>query len=274
MARTIAEIKKTMTDVFCENAVIAALYELDPNKTFEEQFSKASIESILFYAAAYCMQTLEKIFDTHKSEVNSIIDNLLPHRAKWYRDKSLNFMVDIDLIPDTDEYDTTGMTDEQITQAKVVHYATAVEEVGSSVLIIKIATGDVGNLQPLPDEQAVQFTAYINEIRDAGVAFNVINQVGDDFACEVDVYYSPLFVPSDVLNAVKTAIQDYLNGLPFNGEYSNMALVDAVQRVEGVRVVEFKNAQTGGQFINAKITPIAGYFTYNEDNVVVNLTPQ
>jgi hypothetical protein len=273
MARTTAEIKTAMTEVFRKNATISELYGLDPDKTFDEQFSKASIESILFYIVAFCMHTLEMIFDTHKEEVNTIIDNMLPHRAKWYRDKALNFMVDTDLFQDTDEYDTTKMTDEQIADAKVVHYATAVEEPGSSVLIIKIATGDVGSLEPLTADQATQFKAYINDIRDAGVVFNVINQTGDDFSCEVDVYYSPLFVPSDVKTAVKTAIQGYLNGLPFNGEYSNMALVDTIQRVEGVRVVEFKNAKTGNQFINAKITPTAGYFTYTEDNITVNLIP-
>ena len=271
MARAVADIKQSITGVFVENELIRELYGLESDKTFDEQFSKASLESILFYDFAEGIYTLEKIFDTHRAEVNNIIENILPHRAKWYRDKALNFMVDKLLIPDTDHYDTSEMTDEEIAAAKVVKYATAIEEQGSSVLVIKIATGEPGNLQPLPPEQATQFEAYIAEIRDAGVRFNMVNLPGDDFICELDIYYSPMLIDNVVKRAVQDAIKTYLTGLPFNGEYSNMALIDAVQVVDGVLIAEFKSAQTGGNYINAKIVPVAGYFTYNEVNITLNM---
>ena len=279
MARNIDEIKRGMTGVFIQNATVRELYGLVDNKTFDEQFSRVSIENIFFYVVAFGIFALEKIFDTHRAEVTDIIENILPHRPKWYRDKALNFMADRLLIPDTDHYDTTGMTDEEIEQAKVVKYATAIEEPSSSVLVIKIATVGAENLQPLPGGtgidatgQAGQFVAYINEIRDAGVRWNLVNQAGDDFSCELDIYYSPLLLDIDVRRKVQNAIRDYITGLPFNGEYSNMALVDAVQQVEGVQIVEFRNARTGNQNIDAKIVPAAGYFTFVEENITLNLT--
>ncbi len=279
MAREISEIKRGMTDVFVQNATIAELYGLQEGKTFDEQFSKVSLESILFYVVAFGIFALEKIFDTHRAEVNQIIENILPHRPKWYRDKALNFLVDMDLIEDTDRYDTGEMTDGQIEEKRIVKYATAIEEPGSSVLVIKIATGEPGALEPLPGGsgieatgQAGQFVAYINEIRDAGVRWNLVNLPGDEFKCELDIYYSPLLNSGDVERSAKTAIQNYITGLPFNGEFSNMALVDAVQQVEGVQIVEFKSAQKGIDYIDAKCVPTAGYFTYAEDNINLNLT--
>ncbi|MEG2792053.1 MAG: hypothetical protein RSA98_10785, partial [Odoribacter sp.] len=84
MARTIAEIKKEMTEVFIGNETIMALYGLNPEKNFEDQFSKVSLESILFYVVATCIWTLEKLFDRHRQEVTELINELKPHSLRWY----------------------------------------------------------------------------------------------------------------------------------------------------------------------------------------------
>lgn len=70
-----------MTDVFMANDTIKALYGLDPDpeRTFEDQFSKVSLESILFHVVATCIWTLEKMFDRHKQEVDELISELKPH---------------------------------------------------------------------------------------------------------------------------------------------------------------------------------------------------
>jgi hypothetical protein len=65
---------------------------------------------------------------------------------------------------------------------------------------------------------------------------------------------------SPVDNAIKT----YIKNLKFNGEYSNLALIDALQNVEGVEIPELKNAQAKyGEndwvIIDAKYIPDAGY---------------
>ncbi len=272
MAREISEIKAQMTKSFVENETVRSLYDLEEGKSFEEQFSNVSLESIIFYIVAFGMHTLERIFDTHKAEVNGIIENIMPHRPKWYRDKALNFIKDKVLINETDKYDTADMNDDEITSAKIVKYAAALEVNG--FLLVKIATGEPGSLQPIKPEEQIQFEAYMNEIRDAGVRIEVVNQPGDYFDCKLNVYYDSIMLASDVRTAVKDAIKAYLQGLPFNGEYSNMALTDAVQAVEGVRIVEVKSAnarQTPTIIINDKITPDAGYFTYNEENININM---
>ena len=79
MAREIKVIKDEMTAEFISNPAVVEKYGLDTEKSFDAQFSKASIESILLYLFAFCAWTVEKLFDTHKAEVTNYIDEMKPH---------------------------------------------------------------------------------------------------------------------------------------------------------------------------------------------------
>lgn len=48
MARTIAEIKKEMTDAYMSNSIIRDLYGITGDADFDSVFSPVSIESTLF----------------------------------------------------------------------------------------------------------------------------------------------------------------------------------------------------------------------------------
>ena len=67
------------------------------------------------------------------------IEEIIPHRPRWYRDKVLAFMKGKTLIADTDRYDTEGMTEDAIAAARVVKHAVAVENRDASLLTIKVA---------------------------------------------------------------------------------------------------------------------------------------
>ncbi len=247
------------------------------NGSFSEYFSKASIESILLFIVATAIFALEKIFDLHKQEVAEAIENIIPHRPKWYRDMALKFMVDEVLIDETDRYDTSEMTEEEIEEKRIVKYATAVESNGN--LLIKIATGKQGALRPIPNgedntpDYQTAFEAYMNEVRDAGVRISVINEPGDNFSCELTIFYDSILLASEVHRYVLEAIENYITGLPFNGEYSNMALVDAVQIAKGVKIVSFGEAKIENSEIQSKVVPKAGYFTFDKNTITLNLMP-
>ena len=108
--------------------------------------------------------------------------------------------------------------------------------------------------------------AYISQIKDAGVRTALVNIDPDRFSCEADIYFDPLLLAANVETACREAIQNYVENLPFNGEYTNMALVDALQTVEGVRIAELHGATTvaAGETvvvpIDARCVPAAGYF--------------
>jgi len=143
MARTIADIKDSMTADFMRNSDVARAYGFETGAAFSSHFSKVSVESLLFYIVACATWVLENLFDRHKKDVEERIEAIMPHRPKWYRDKVLGFMKDKTLVTDTDYYDTEGMSDGDIEVARVVKYAAATENADASILTIKVA-GDAG----------------------------------------------------------------------------------------------------------------------------------
>lgn len=264
--RTIAEIKESIEADFMRNEMAAKLYGFTAGDSFAAFFGKLAVESVLFYLFAVAAWTLENMFEAFRSEVNASIDKMKPHRPKWYRDMVLAYMKDRTLIPDTDEYDTADMTDEEITAARVVKHAVADESDDASLLTIKVAGEQGGRRCPLDAETESQLKAYIAEIKDAGVRTALVNIAPDRFNCELDIYFDPMLLASAVESTCREAIQNYIENLPFNGEYTNVALVDQLQKIDGVRIPELRSATTvaAGESvvtaIDARCVPAAGYF--------------
>lgn len=257
-----------MTEAFMKDATLAGKYGFTPGNDWNATFSAVSVENIIIYIVAVAIWVLERLFDEHKKDVDARIEEILPHRPKWYRDKALAYMEGKTLIDGTDKYDTSGMNESEIEQARIVKYAAATESEDSSILTVKIAGKDgEGKLTPI--EQAESFTAYMKEIKDAGVRILVVNKEADGFRCSLTVCYDAMLLGDDVKDAVEAAVEEYIQGLPFNGEYTNMALTDRLQQVEGVKIVEVtaSSAQPQGgawQNINARYTPEAGYMTVSD----------
>lgn len=271
MARTIEEIKGQMLTAYTGNETVRAAYGVAAGEPLA--FSKVSVENLLFYAVSVCVYTLERLFDEHSAAVDATVEAIRPHRPKWYAQKALSFMQDCTLKPDTDVYDTSGMSEAAVEAAKVVKHAVATESANASLLTIKVAGGTAGGRAPLPAAAETQLLAYLREIKDAGVCISLVNDAANAFNCRVDVYYDPQKLPETVQQDCMAAVKDYIENLPFDGEYSNMALVDALQAVGGVEVVELKSAaymQDGATIaIDAACTPPAGYFGIG--TVVINM---
>jgi hypothetical protein len=283
MARSISDIKKEITDRFMLDEVIQQRYGFAPGAGFDATFSRVSIESIMFYTIAAAIWTLEVLFDRHREEVTSIINELKPHSLRWYVGKAKAFMFGHALVPDTDYYDTAGMTDEQVAVAKVVKYAAAVEK--SAVVYLKVATDQDGEPTPLSEAQAEGLRAYIKEVRDAGVMVEVVNEPAEYFRLNMTLYYDPMVLDDTGMafsagaRPVQDTVRRFIKNLPFNGEYRNVALVDVLQQIEGVVIPELHLAETSrnGQDweqVNAKAIPHSGYYkVYSEDDLNITFTP-
>ena len=236
--------------------------------------SASAVWRLMLYIAAYAIGVLERLWDVYRADVEERVDDIMPHRPKWYADRVRAFMSNTTLIPDTGDFDTSGMTDEDIEAAMVVKHAAVTESADSSALVIKVAGEKDGARAPLDPGIETQLRAYIQEIKDAGVAFILVNQEGDSYSCDVDIYYDPMKFEDDVRQACMAAITSYIENLPFNGEYTNMALIDSLQQVEGVKIAELKGASastiSGGEAaIDARAVPAAGY--YRAGDITVNM---
>ena len=276
MARSIEEIY----------AYILAKKEADPNLDVLSSNSKTAVWRLWLYVTAYAIWTLETLFDVHKSEVSTILAELKPHTARWYRNKALAFQYGFDLYADTDVFVNEGFTEEQISASKIIKYSAVTEAVNESRLIVKIATEDANQeLSPISDPEKESFDSYIEEIRDAGVKITVINYLPDILKLNIKIYYDPLVLTSEgvsiltVKKPVEIALKEFMKELPFNGELILSALVDKLQKTEGVEIPHLVNAAsswidsngtTYGTFENiaVKKIPTSGYFKIeNFDNI-------
>lgn len=272
MARTIQEIQ---TLILQAKAQEPALNEL--NST-----SKVAIWRLWVYIIAVAIWSLEKLFDQHRADIDKRLAELKPHTARWYRSKALAFQYGFDLLPDSDKFNNVGHTEEQIEASKIVKYSAVIESKNEGRLIVKIATEQGEQLQPITDAQKQAFEVYLNEIKDAGVRLSVVNYQPDVLHLQMKIVYDPLVLDSNgqsILHATKpveTAIKDYLKRLPFNGELVLAHLIDALQQAEGVKIphlvlAQSKNITSSGDYgafetIEISKIPTAGYFTIDNFN--------
>lgn len=279
MARTIAEIKSEMGAHFIAEPTVQELYGIKENEEFEHVFSKVSLESIFFFIVASTIWVLEMLFDRHKLEVEEIISEKKPHTLRWYARKALAFQYGGSVLQtDSDEYDNTGKSAAQIEQEMVVKYAAVVEK--SAIVYVKVATGAEGDRKPLSVDQETALRAYFKEVKDAGVKLEVMNREPNLFGIKLDVYYDPQIFRSDLsrldsgVRTVHKTIADFVENLPFNGEYRNSALIAELLKIEGVVVAELHSTTCDGQLIDAKIVPESGYFKMEvSDKLEINPIP-
>lgn len=269
--KTIQEIKDEMTNEWMSNPNIKAAYQLDSTKSFEEQFSKVSLESIIFYTVAYGIYLFSQVLSSAKTNIDNIIKTMKPHNIIWYINKVKAFQLGDSLSVDSDIYPIIDMT------KQVVKYCNIVEKYG--YLIVKIA-GETNNLPTKLDALVVAaVTSYLNKVKDAGVHYELICRDADLYKANIRIHYDPLLLSSNGARIdgtdtepVKKAIENYIKSMPFDSRYSNMALIDALQKVEGVVVADVVKAEAkyyGNAWTEIKsiYNPDAGYMKLDELNI-------
>lgn len=276
MARTISEIQQTMLDEIAGDATLS---------TVATSTSKVAIYRLFTRIVATCAWTLEVLYDTLKVELNDLLAALKPHSLRWYANKAKDFQYGFTLPIDTDKYDNTGVSEDDIEAAQIVRYS-AVTEGEDGKLRIKVAK-EGADLEPLSAPELASFTEYIARIKDAGVRVLITSNTPDKLKLTLQIYYDPLILNSSGqridgadLEPVQNAVKNYLKNLPFNGVFVLAYLVDALQQVEGVvipHVVTCATSYAAVPFttVNVQYLPDAGYLRFeNPADLVIEFIPQ
>ena len=242
--------------------------------------SKTAIFNHFAYVVAVVIAALDNLFDLHKQEVSNRISLEKAHRLQWYRDKALSFRYGQNLIPESDQYDNTGLTENEI-QERLIVKQSAVTEVDGRIRI-KVVTEENGEYVQLDADQRAAFKQYINKVKDGGVKIIDESLPPDQLKLSIDVWYNPLVLRGDGSRVdgsdpapVAKALRAFLKNLPFNGEYANTRLSDALQKVDGVDLVNVKSCQAKyGLFpftsVDEKYIPDAGYLELTDENLTIN----
>ena len=237
MARSISEIKRTMTDAFMQDEAIRDAYGISPDKTrFADRFSAVSLENLLFYIVAACHYVLESIFEKFTQDVEQKISRAVVASIPWYFDKAKAFQYGDALVlnPRTFGYEYAKVD----TSKQLVKYV-AVRDRGASIEML-VSTEQNGKPTPLSDEILTAFKHYINAIKIAGVVINVRTRKADELSIAVKVVVDPLKINRqgvDIASSEKVvehAIENYLADIVYGGTFNKTKLVDAIQRVDGV----------------------------------------
>lgn len=286
MAKTVAEIKKQMTDSFISNQAVIDSYELTPGKSFEEEFSIVSIESIIFYCMAFGVWLLYSFFDFFKIEIDAAITNYTHPTLVWYATKMKSYQHGDNLMEGTDRYDTNILITAEQMQAKlVIKYAAAIEQSfsnGRYGIRIKVAGESNNQRVKLPDEQRDAAKEFLKRIKAGGVYCELTTDDADYLKLALRVYYNPLVLNSQGQRLdgtdnepLQKAIEDHLKNLPFNGRFNLTALTDAMQKVEGIADPRILQAQTKYAALPYtdvvdEVIPDAGYLKiYNENDLTI-----
>ena len=279
MSRTISDIQTELQDEFMHNATLQRLYGFTADDSFAAKFNTVSIESLLLYIVASAIYTLEVVFDQHTAEVETIVAEQKAHTARWYVNKAKAFLYGQPLVEGTDGYDTTSLTADEIAAAQIVTFAAVTED--SATLHLKVAKAGPA---PLTDDELAAFTAYMAEVKDAGVRLNIVSQAGDYLKLQLEIIYDPMLLTNQGFSTangaavVRNAIKTYIEGLPYNGELRINAMVDAIQAVSGVVMVHPVTAQyseTGStwQSVGNRCTPASGYFDFSLADIEITYSP-
>lgn len=260
MARTIAEIQ---AEIIAAKEAQADLAGLTSN-------SRTAVWRLWIYITAVAFWTLETLFDLHRQEVIDYINNMKPGSAKWYANIAQAYQHGQVLPPDTDKYNNTGLTEDEIEERKIVAYAAVVE--AERGLRIKVAKDNGTDLEPLDEvDELPPFMEYMARVKYAGIRLLITSNEPDSLTLNLAIYYDPLVLDSEGSRLdgsdnepVQKAVRNYLRNLPFNGVFVLAYLVDVLQQVPGVVVPHILSASARYGALpytsfNVEYQPDAGY---------------
>jgi len=298
MATTIAALKKTITDFFVSQSEIQDAYGLETTKTFDEQFSKVSIESILFYIIAYCHKLIYDIIDVFKSEQQEAIDAAVMMNDRWWYNQVMAYVYGAKLEYDSSTYKFNTVS---TSSTPLIAYCAIREIVNSDkvtsiqVMCAKSGYKTLSGNVSTPNSEIYVMTEYLNRIKPAGVLFTLESNTPDIIYFPtnssnepgIQIYYDPMLLGANgvLLSDNKTypvnvAIDTYLKGIVYGGKFNVTKMIDAIQSATGVVDVKvntckqhrYSDAEGDGQAITTTIDLAAGVATFDITNTVYPTT--
>ena len=279
MARSISEIKKTMTDAFLADEDLREAYGIEEGATWSDVFSNVSVENILLYVVAACIYVHECAWDLFSEEVNEkIAANVVPTK-RWYYTRSLEFQYGDELVYNEEkEKFEYAETDES---KRLVKYC-AIKDAGGSVKVL-VAGQSGGSPAVLEDNVLNAFKSYLNQIKIAGIILDIKSLEADKIRIVMTVNVNPQIIDitgkriSDGSSVVVDAVNAYLAGIAYGGTFNKTKLVDAVQVVTGVTdvtlgkvTVKSVNDSDFVEVASNNYTAVSGCFVSENLNTTIN----
>ncbi len=257
MARTIDEIKETITS------------SLETNFTLST--SAAAEWRLWVHCVAYCIYMFEVVLDLFMAEMDSDAEKEVAGSVTWYNQKCYEFQLGHELVFN----ETTGLlryatTDES---AQVIKIASV--NAADNTIYFRVATkNDDGEIIPLTDIELLNFKNYIDAVKFAGTASQVISTDADLVRYGLTIYYNPANPVSAVEESVLAALEEFKTSQKFGGVVYSHKLIEAVTAESGVvaaKLTTFESKSADSESytdIDTLVYLHAGYFNYTDDSTL------
>jgi hypothetical protein len=269
MARSIETIYNS---IVAEKETFPQLNELaPPNDTAQtllddvQSPSKVADWRLWCWVVAVCTWVLETLFDRHKAELEVIAAAAVAGTLPWYGATTLEWQYgDLQVWNDQAkrwEYPVINLANRLAKRSSA--------RAGNGVIFIKAAKEGAmtplgPELEPLTPAEYISLTAFWEQNRFAGDILSITSLNPDGITGAIDVYYDAVLDVPTLTDNLQLAAAKYLAAIPFDGTFVKDSLVDALQKVPGVR---YTQVQSLNGIAGASSTPItttyeaaSGYF--------------
>lgn len=220
--------------------------------------SRVSIMNGIAWVVAAAIRSLEVTMEVFGADTMAFIDKKIHGTADYYANALLKYQHGDEL---TIREDGLGFGYLNIDPSKNIITKVAYFEQPSDLekdnrALYKLATGAVGSLRQLDDEQMIAVRAYIDKIKFLGTNIDITSRKGDVLIPRITVYHNGMLPESVLMEKIVTDINDYISILTFDAMFKVSEIIDVVMHVDTVTDV----------FIDPTTEPAGGIYVAKYDN--------
>lgn len=211
--------------------------------------SGVAIWRLIAYVVSYALYTVEVLVDSFTTDIDTLTKNREYGQIPWIVQKVKEFQYGDALVWNDNgyyEYETIDESKRIVTQCAI--------NVTNGQIIIKVAKGEVGSLEPLSASEKSALQLYLTGTSAPFVEDGILpptsavlinSLANDDLKFAAKIYYDPTMFNSDGTliadssTPVQDAIREYIQFLPFNAKFQLSSLKSVILAIDGIENVTF-----------------------------------
>ena len=211
--------------------------------------SKVSILNGIFWTVSAAIHAFETILDTYTVDISEVIKGRVNGTPSYYVNALFKYQHGDKLQV---REDGLGFGYEMLNEDKRIITQASYQEDSNpdsldTKLILKVAKGEKGSLQPLEDDELMMVTAYINQIKFAGTNIEVVSQKGDILIPRLTVYHDGVLSEEAMRTEIDNALYDYIMATKFNSAIYTSSIQQCLMSIEHVKDVYIDSTQVPAQ---------------------------
>lgn len=219
--------------------------------------SKLSVLNGIAWIVAAAIHSFETLLDVFAVDVSEMVNNRINGTPVYYVNALLQYQQGDSLTMREDGlawgYNSIDDTKKIITQ---VSYIESSDDINlDNKLILKVATGQKGNLSAISPDDLVQVQAYIKKIRFAGTRIEVVSREGDVLLPYVSVFYDGSVSEAEIYDGIDEKLKSYIMNIPFDSSVYVSKVIEAIQSADHVTDV----------YVDDSLVPEQGIFLASRD---------